>query len=192
MSKSVTDTSTPENEDNISEKFLMQQEGINRLADAFIASAHRWEMIIYPLVFVFIVIASIGFYLIYGLTKDIVHITDNMIIIGSAFDTGNENAAMILMTKDIKHMSHDLSNMTQRIDKMENNISTMTGSITGMGTDIHSMEGKITSMDQSLKVVSGNVMILTQSIQQITGNIGSLNHNVSRPLSIMNKMIPFR
>ncbi|MGB5456237.1 MAG: hypothetical protein WBO18_09740, partial [Gammaproteobacteria bacterium] len=59
-----------------SEKILSQgyvadaDMALSRLADTFDKSARRWEMVVYPSMFAFILLAGYGFYLIYHLTHD--------------------------------------------------------------------------------------------------------------------------
>ncbi|MFN2168328.1 MAG: hypothetical protein ACK2U9_18960, partial [Anaerolineae bacterium] len=44
---------------------------IERLSQAFETSAKRWELIVYPSLFAFIILAAYGFYLVFSLAKDI-------------------------------------------------------------------------------------------------------------------------
>ncbi|MGB5640738.1 MAG: hypothetical protein WBM63_16620, partial [Sedimenticolaceae bacterium] len=45
--------------------------GYDRLSEVFESSARRWELIVYPSLFAFIILAAYGFYLIYNLAKDV-------------------------------------------------------------------------------------------------------------------------
>ena len=44
--------------------------GYARLSEVFESSARRWELIVYPSLFAFIILAAYGFYLIYNLARD--------------------------------------------------------------------------------------------------------------------------
>jgi len=44
---------------------------LERLANTFDSSAKRWEMVVYPSLFAFVLLAGYGFFLIYRLTHDI-------------------------------------------------------------------------------------------------------------------------
>jgi len=44
---------------------------LDRLSHAFETSAKRWELIVYPSMFAFIILASYGFYLVFSLAKDV-------------------------------------------------------------------------------------------------------------------------
>ena len=44
---------------------------IDRLSQTFETSAKRWELIVYPSLFAFIILAAYGFYLVFSLAKDV-------------------------------------------------------------------------------------------------------------------------
>ena len=45
--------------------------GMDKFASTFEASARRWELVVYPSLLAFIVLAGYGFFLIYTLTNDV-------------------------------------------------------------------------------------------------------------------------
>ena len=51
---------------------------LNKFARILEASARRWEVIIYPSMLAFIVLAACGFYLIYSMTSDVHRVTGQM------------------------------------------------------------------------------------------------------------------
>jgi len=53
-------------------------ESLDKLSTAFMDSARRWEMIVYPSLFAFIILAGYGFFLIYSLTKDVHLVVQDM------------------------------------------------------------------------------------------------------------------
>jgi len=44
---------------------------MDKFARVFAASAKRWEVVVYPSLLAFIVLAAYGFYLIYSMTSDV-------------------------------------------------------------------------------------------------------------------------
>lgn len=64
-----------ENEENMDD---CMGRSLDQLSKAFMASARRWEMIVYPALFAFIVLAVYGFFLIYSLTTDISRVANDM------------------------------------------------------------------------------------------------------------------
>ena len=51
---------------------------MDKFATTFEASARRWELVVYPSLLAFIVLAAYGFYLIYTLTGDISRLARSM------------------------------------------------------------------------------------------------------------------
>lgn len=82
---------------------------LERLADAFLASAKRWEMIVYPSMFAFIILAGYGFFLIYSLTKDAHTMAQDISNMSIKMDTISQN--MVLMTQSLHSQNASMSEM---------------------------------------------------------------------------------
>lgn len=105
------------------------------LSKAFTASARRWEMIVYPSLFAFILLAGYGFYLIYSLTQDAHHmaknmqdISNNMVVISErmasvSLNTDKQVAAMHEMVINMHNMNVSMNQMRQDMSIMNYNVS---------------------------------------------------------------------
>jgi hypothetical protein len=51
---------------------------LERFACSFEASARRWEIVVYPMMLAFVILAAYGFYLIYSMTRDVHRVTEQM------------------------------------------------------------------------------------------------------------------
>jgi len=107
---------------------------LERLADAFLASAKRWEMIVYPSLFAFIILAGYGFFLIYSLTKDAHSMAQDMASISVKMDSISQN--MVLMT--------------QTLDSQNASMSDMVVSMRGMNMSINQIRYDMSIMNQSV------------------------------------------
>jgi hypothetical protein len=107
---------------------------LERLADAFLASAKRWEMIVYPSLFAFIILAGYGFFLIYSLTKDAHTMAQDMATISVKMDSISQN--MVLMT--------------QTLDSQNAAMSEMVVSMRGMNLSINQIRYDMSIMNQSV------------------------------------------
>jgi len=108
---------------------------LETLSSAFTASAKRWESIVYPSLFAFILLASYGFYLIYNLTsdvssvakhmehiaKDMHQVSANMVLMTQTVDS--QSAAMHEMTGHMRHMSVSMGQMRYDLSIMNNSVS---------------------------------------------------------------------
>ena len=58
-----------ENEDQVIAAEKEPVYSMDRLSEAFESSARRWELIVYPSLFAFIILAAYGFFLVYSLAS---------------------------------------------------------------------------------------------------------------------------
>jgi len=98
------------------------------LSNAFRASAKRWEMIVYPSLFAFILLAGYGFYLIYSLTQDAHQMAKNMQQISNNMVTISENVRVISVntneqTAAMRGMNASMNQMRQDMAVMNYNVS---------------------------------------------------------------------
>lgn len=103
---------------------------LDELSKAFMASAKRWEMIVYPSLFAFILLAAYGFFLIYSLTNNISRVADDMSDITKSMshivvqmDTISKN--MVVMTQTIDSQSASMKEMTYHMRGMNVSMSQM-------------------------------------------------------------------
>ncbi|HEC26581.1 MAG TPA: hypothetical protein ENI67_04145 [Gammaproteobacteria bacterium] len=105
-------------------------ECMGRLADSFEASARRWELIVYPSLVAFILLAAYGFFLIYNLTRDISDVAKNVheMTISVTQDLGEISGTMGQIadaTAYMRPISEDLRAVAGNINDMNTNISHM-------------------------------------------------------------------
>jgi len=109
-------------------------ECMGRLADSFEASARRWELIVYPSMIAFILLASYGFYLIYNLTHDISDVAKSVRemtasvtedlgeISGKMTHIADATAYMQPMSQDIRALSGNIHEMNTNVSHMQYNM----------------------------------------------------------------------
>ena len=109
-----TESKTVESE---TEKNAAGAEYFEKITQSFEVSARRWELVVFPALFAFVVLASYGFYLIFSLTKDISFIAKsvdrNMTVIAQRMDSMAGNVDN--MSIHVEHMSVNMRNMTKNI-----------------------------------------------------------------------------
>ena len=100
------------------------------LSSAFRASAKRWEMIVYPSLFAFILLAGYGFYLIYNLSQDAHRIAMNMQSISDNMVTVSERMVVMSHTTEqqaaaMRDMVINMNNMNVSMNQMRHDMSVM-------------------------------------------------------------------
>jgi len=114
---------------------------LDKLSTAFMASARRWEMIVYPSLIAFIILAAYGFFLIFSLTQDASRIADDM----------------HRMTKDLDEIvvqmdsvSKNMVVMTQTLDSQLNSMNEMVYHVRGMNMSINQMRHDFSVLNNSV------------------------------------------
>ncbi len=115
---------------------------MERLATTFESSARRWEMIVYPSLFAFIVLASYGFFLIYSLTHDVASLARNVSV------------------------------LTQSIDHMVVNMDTISSNMGGISTDLHRINNSMDTMNDSTRSMAMSVDGMRHHVGAMNYNIG--------------------
>jgi len=149
---------------------------LERLANTFDSSARRWEMVVYPSLFAFVLLAGYGFFLIYRLTHDIAilsqSVTHMAVIVSDA---------MPRMAKDLGTMTGSVNNMTDNIDGMTDEIVSMSGQM-----------DSLTPMSENLKSMTHNIGNMNRSVYGMQRDMHGMNRTVSSgPFGMMNDMMPF-
>lgn len=140
----------------------------DRLAQVFESSARRWELIVYPSLFAFIILAAYGFYLIFNLAKDVhylaISVDTNMTVLASNMQSVSDNMGQL--SANVRTMAVSVESMNKKVATLE-----------PMLANINSMEKSLNSM--------------TYATHHIGRDFRYMNHNISRPMSFFNTFLPW-
>lgn len=151
---------------------------IDQFSRTFEASARRWELIVYPSLLAFIILATYGFYLIYKLTS-------NVDTISSRMD---------LIAENMTDISGNMTHMTGYLKQMTQNVSTMSDQVGDMSKDVHRQAQTLDSMVISMDLISQSVSNMSLTIHQIrydTSQMGRNLQNTTGPMRFMNNFTPW-
>jgi methyl-accepting chemotaxis protein len=141
---------------------------VDRLSLAFENSARRWELIVYPSLFAFILLAAYGFYLVFSLAKDIHYLAKTV------------DTSMMIVASNMQVMSDNVAQMSA-------NVRTMAVSVDSMSRDVATLEPILTSMqsmDQAIRT-------MTLTTGNMRDDMAVMNRNISRPMSFVNSFVPW-
>ena len=159
------------------------EDPLERLANTFDNSAKRWEMVVYPSLFAFVLLAGYGFFLIYRLTHDIAVLSQSV------------THMAVIVSDAMPRMTKDLNAVTDSMDNMTGNIAGMTGDIGGMTTEIVSMSNQmntLTPMSQNIQSMTHNIGSMNRSVYGMQRDMHGMNRTVSSgPFGMMNDIMPF-
>jgi len=139
-----------------------------RLSHAFETSAKRWELIVYPSMFAFIILAAYGFYLVFSLAKDVhymaISIDSNMTVLAS-----------------------NMQSMSDNVSQMSASVRTMATSVEAMATDVETLKPMLASMEN----LNQSLQVMTHTTGVMSYDMGNLNRSISRPMGFMNSFMPW-
>lgn len=144
---------------------------MDKFSRTFETSARRWELIVYPSLLAFIVLAAYGFYLIYTLTSDVNRLARSMETVVIA----------------INDMSTDLNAVSGNVASISGNLSTIA---TDVGTGTHDMGHLLVKLDN----INRSVGVMTVPMYHIRNDMGHINHTMhdaTGPMQMVNGMFPF-
>jgi len=137
------------------------------------ATTKRMQMVVYPAMVAFFILAAFGFYLIFSLTSDVRRMADTFVDMSGSIEKNMDTIAGTMghMSGTMDDLSNSTSGMTSDIGKMTNTTSQMSDAITGMKPAIYDMAASTNNMQR---------------------DFWSLNKNISTPLSFMNNFLPWK
>ncbi len=141
---------------------------IERLSQAFETSAKRWELIVYPSLFAFIILAAYGFYLVFSLAKDVHYLAISV-------DTN-----MTVIASNIQSMSDNMGQMSA-------NVRTMAVSVDSMARDVNTLEPMLTS----IQTMDRSMQNMTMSTSSMRNDMAGMNQSIGRPMQFMNWFMPW-
>ncbi len=175
MTEKITNT-----DKDSSRELFPEGDSMDKFVRVFEASARRWELIIYPAMLAFGVLAAFGFFLIYSLSKDI-----HSLAISMDPELG-KNLGHI--SESVNYLSDNMSTMTRRIYHMSESMETMANRMVAMKY----MEPMLVNMygiNHSAESINQGMHTITQSMGAMSYELGSVSNSM-RPMGNMNDFMP--
>ena len=130
------------------------------------------QMIVYPAMVAFFILAAYGFYLVQSLTTDVHKLTETISEMNATVHT------------HMGKMSGNLETMTGQMGKLVQSTGEMSHNIVGMNSSTQDMAGNMQEMNASTQ----NMAVSTYNMQR---DMWSMNKNISGPMKMFNKFNPF-
>jgi uncharacterized protein YoxC len=157
---------------NIEQSEQINAYAIDRLSQAFETSARRWELIVYPSLFAFIILAAYGFYLVFSLAKDVHYLAISV------------DSNMTVLASNMQSVSDNMGQLTA-------NVRTMAVSVESMSRDVSTLEPMLTNLQQ----MDQSMQAMTHATHYMRGDVASMNQNIgqgiARPMTFFNRFMPW-
>jgi hypothetical protein len=141
---------------------------VDRLSHAFETSARRWELIVYPSLFAFIILAAYGFYLVFSLAKDVHYLA-------------------ISVDSNMTVLASNMQSMSDNMMQISNNVHKMASSVDAMETHVQTLEPMLANLNS----MTDSLHSMTFTTATMRDDLGVMNRSISRPMSFMNSMMPW-
>lgn len=158
---------------------LAANAGVERLAIAFERSARRWEMVAYPAMVVFTLLALFGFYKIYT-------VSENMRVVAQELQPQ--------MDVHLSRLTATMETLTLNISMMARNIETMQQQVGEMSKDTRQIAARmqrLDSMDQQIAEMNRSMQVMTQHTDMMRWNMATMNNSIQRPMNFVNRFMPW-
>lgn len=137
------------------------------------------QIIVYPSLVAFVVLAAYGFYLVQSLATDVHRLTETI-----ADMNGAVHSNMQRMSANMDTMSEQMDQLVITAQSMGSNMSHITESVARMDSSTRIMSTDVKQMNVSTQ----NMAASTYNMQR---DMWSMNKNVSKPFKMMGKFMPF-
>jgi hypothetical protein len=150
---------------------------LDMLARTFAASARRWEIVVYPFIVAFAVLASFGFYLIYNMVSDVHRVTGQMVTI---------ERTMVAVSENMARVTENMAVMTTNMVAVTANMNTITQEVVHMRKSFDEAIAIAARMDQKMAV-----MLPIAHRMQVDADIMTQRmHSMTRPMNFMTSFVP--
>jgi hypothetical protein len=157
------------------DELVLNTDSMERFVKVFEASARRWELVIYPTMLAFVILAAYGFFLIYTLSRDI-----HILAEGMDPEMGDH---LTHISDSVAYLSENVRTMTRRMDKMTNSIDDISVKMNAL-ENLDPMLTHMRGMDASMRN-------MTITGDQMRNEMTYMGRNIARPLSKMNNFLPW-
>ncbi len=149
----------------------INEQSMERFLSVVEKSAKQWQVIVYPSLVAFMVLAAFGFYLIYSLTSDIRTIARSL----------------------DPNMGHHMARITDSMQKMTvtiNNMSSDIRSLPPMLSHMEKLDGSVTNMVAETQQMNHSMRAITYSNEHMRHSVAGMAQN-TRPMSMFNNFMPW-
>ena len=157
-----------------------EDDAMDRFVSVFEASARRWELVVYPAMLAFVVLAGYGFFLIYTLSKDI-HVLAEGMDPQMAKHLADMSDSVVLLSENIR-------TMTRRVHKMSGSMEDISGKMDAL-QHVEPMLVNMRGMNASTSGMNDNMQRMTRTGDAMNYELGNMGRSM-RPMRFMGDFVP--
>ncbi len=163
-------------------------EAFERFSDVFEGAVRRWERIVYPAMFVMVLVFAYGFFLMFNLANDMRAI---------ALQIAPMSGHMSVLSKNMEHLTGSIDNMGKNMTviakvmpEMNEKLSAMK-EMTAMRVQVELMNRRMLVMNAHMEGMNQHMATMNSRMYVMTGSVADMNRSVGRPMNFMNSFMPW-
>ena len=157
---------------NVMERYLAHLE----------TSSKRWEKMVFPAMFAFILLAAYGFFLVYSLSQD-------MRVIATVVDQDIRNQVNAI-GEDINTMSTEVTNMRTKLTEMSDKMDPLQD-MTPLLAEITKLDKSVAGIGKSVKGMDGAMQRMDESVYRMGDDVDDMSDSFSGPFGPLGNMMPW-
>ena len=123
---------------------------------------NRWKYAVFPAMLAFVILASFGFYLIYGMLQHMESLSSDVKNMTKVMQS-----SMPAITKDVRQLNESIA------------------------INLPALEKQVGSMSSNISTISNSTASLAVTTHRMGNNMHEMNRNISTPLSAINSVLPW-
>ena len=140
---------------------------MDKFANTFEASARRWELVVYPSLLAFIVLAAYGFFLIYTLTNDVSRLAHSMETVVTA----------------MSEVATDMNTVSRHVTRISDNLGNIAVDVNDESVTMKHMVNHMGNINKTMGVMTVPIYHMRNDMSNMTYTM----HDTARPM----RMFPF-
>ncbi|MCP4934190.1 MAG: hypothetical protein GY927_08295 [bacterium] len=163
----------------------LSPEAFERFADVFEGAVRRWERIVYPAMFVMVLVMAYGFFLMFNLANDMRVIAQQIAPMAGHMSVLTKK--MGHLTGSIENMGKDMNVIAKVMPEMNEKLSEMTA----MRVQVEVMNKRMEFMNVHMEGMNQQMSTMNSRMYVMTGSVAQMNRTVGRPMNFMNSFMPW-
>ena len=174
----------------------MSAECLDRFARNFEASSKRWELIVYPSLFAFIVLASYFFFLIYRLTSDVASMARSVSEMTASVDRMSTD--MHLVSNNMNEIAFNMNELSRSLQSVSLRMETVSGNMESMTIYINDISQRVRTLEpmlDSIHSLDKSTRAMTVYTDHMRHSVSGLNRGINQaatPMQMMTTFMPVR
>ncbi len=160
-------------------------EAFERFSDVFEGAVRRWERIVYPAMFVMVLVMAYGFFLMFNLANDMRVIAQQIAPMAGHVAVLSDN--MKKLTGSIDNMNRDMNVIAKVMPSMNDKLTEMRT----MRIQVEIMNKRMSVMNVHMEGMNRQMSTMNGRMYVMTGSVADMNRSVGRPMNFMNSFMPW-